>query len=35
MRKDFLRTLFSRMLTTYMSVTLGMLLLSGVVLRGR
>ena len=31
MRKDFLRTLFSRMLTTYMSVTLGMLLLSGVI----
>jgi len=32
MHKDFLRTLFSRMLTTYMSVTLGLLLLSGVVI---
>jgi signal transduction histidine kinase len=32
MRKDFLRTLFSRMLTTYMAVTLGLLLLSGVVI---
>ncbi len=31
MRKDFLRTLFSRMLATYMSVTLGLLLLSGVI----
>ena len=31
MHKDFLRTLFSRMLATYMSVTLGMLLLSGVI----
>lgn len=31
MRKDFLRTLFSRMLTTYMIVTLGMLMLSGVI----
>ncbi|MPM14341.1 Adaptive-response sensory-kinase SasA [bioreactor metagenome] len=32
MRKDFLRTLFSRMLATYMTVTLGLLLLSGVVI---
>lgn len=32
MRKDFLRTLFSRMLTTYMSVTLGLLLISGAVM---
>ena len=31
MRKDFLRTLFSRMLATYMSLTLGLLLLSGVI----
>ncbi len=30
MRRDFLRTLFSRMLATYMSVTLGLILLSGV-----
>ncbi len=32
MHKDFLRTLFSRMLTTYMSVTIGLLLLSGAVI---
>ena len=31
MRKDFLRTLFSRMLATYMGVTIGLLLLSGVI----
>lgn len=31
MRRDFLRTLFSRMLATYMSVTLGLLLLSGAI----
>ncbi len=31
MRKDFLRTLFSRMLTAYITVTVGLLLLSGVV----
>ena len=31
MRKDFLRTLFSRMLATYMGLTLGLLLLSGLI----
>jgi signal transduction histidine kinase len=31
MRKDFLRTLFSRMLTAYITVTVGLLLLSGIV----
>ena len=31
MRKDFLRTLFSRMLTAYITVTIGLLLLSGIV----
>lgn len=31
MRKDFLRTLFSRMLTAYITVTIGLLLFSGIV----